>query len=289
MVSERSRSFLSWGLRFLLAGIFILSAVAKLRGIDRFELYIFSYGFLSLNVSFLLARLCIAVELVLGLFLLAGWYPRWLRLATLGVLIAFSIFLCYAALIGRSDSCQCFGQWMHMDPLLSLLKNAVIIVLVLLHFRWFPLRESTPRWWLPTALALVLATVPFVVSVPDNWMFGIQRLPYDEEALSRSLADEGALSAYGLGEGHRMAAFVTQGCPYCKLAREKMASIVQRHQIDSTRIVYLLPSDLPDGQFIDITYGSRPLLMLLDGREVVATYHYRNIDEKQIATFLKTE
>ena len=64
-------------LRVLLAAVFIVSAVAKLFAIDDFELYIFSYGFFSLNVSYLVARLCIAAEFLVGLFLALGWWARW--------------------------------------------------------------------------------------------------------------------------------------------------------------------------------------------------------------------
>lgn len=60
------------GLRVFLAALFLVSAVAKLLAIDDFELYIFSYGFLSLNVSYLAARLCIAAECWLGLMIALG-------------------------------------------------------------------------------------------------------------------------------------------------------------------------------------------------------------------------
>jgi len=39
--------------------------------------------------------------------------------------------------------------------------------------------------------------------------------------------------------------------------------------------------------FLRITYGARPLILLLDGGKVVATYHYRNINERQIARWLR--
>ena len=41
----------------LLGVFFIVSALAKLVDIDQFEIYIFSYNLLSLNLSFLVARL----------------------------------------------------------------------------------------------------------------------------------------------------------------------------------------------------------------------------------------
>ncbi len=284
-METRSRAVLSWTLRLLIAAVFCLSAIAKLVGIDQFEVYVFSFGFFPLTACYLLARLCIAAEFILALFVLGGWYPRTMRLATVGLLVFFSLFLCYSALVGRNESCQCFGQWVDMNPLQSLLKNAVLLLLVLLNYRLLSPRRLLCRW-VPLILALGLAVVPFVVSVPDNWMFGAGRLPYNEELLKNELHADGALASHGLGSDRRLLAFVTKGCPYCKISREKLDAISARHGIAADRIVYLLPSDLPDNLFIEITYGSRPLLMLLDGDSVVATYHSRNIDEKEVARFL---
>ena len=53
--------------RMLLGAFFIWSAVAKLIDIDRFEVHVFSYNILSLNLSFLVARLVIVCELLVGI------------------------------------------------------------------------------------------------------------------------------------------------------------------------------------------------------------------------------
>ena len=69
-------------LRILVGVIFSVSAVAKLVAIDDFELYIYSYGWLPLSVSYVVARLCIGWEMVLGGLLLTGWWKRCTRTAT---------------------------------------------------------------------------------------------------------------------------------------------------------------------------------------------------------------
>ena len=120
-------------LRILLGVLFIFSALAKIKGIDHFELYVFSFGWLPLQVSFILARLCIGLELALGVFLLLGWFQRLARAITLGLLIFFTLFLCYVLLVGRDDSCQCFGQLVSLSPAASLLKNAVMIAMVIVY------------------------------------------------------------------------------------------------------------------------------------------------------------
>ncbi len=286
-MSSASR-WAAWLLRGLLAALFLVSAVAKLVAIDDFELYIYSFGFLSLNVSYLAARLTIAAEFVLGLLIAVGWWRRWVNLAALAMLILFSLFLCYALLVGRSDSCHCMGRLANMPPAVSLLKNAVLVVLVLLYGR---LGGASPAPRLApvaaSAAALGVLVAVFCISVPDNWMFGPEEARFDRALLEESVADGGLMADYELDEGHRLVAFVTPGCPYCRMAREKLGSIVNRHHLDSNRLQYIEPTDLPGSLFLQITYGQRPFVVLLDSGRVVTTYHYRNIDERQVARFLR--
>lgn len=279
-------------LRGLLAALFLVSAVAKLMAIDDFELYIYSYSFFSLNISFLVARLCIAAELLLGLMIALGWWRRWVNLVALALLLFFSLFLCYALLIGRTDSCQCMGRLADMSPAVSLLKNAVLILMVLGYIRLS--RQTgksrvarTPRVIVTIVLAVAVLVAVFCISVPDNWMFGPEESRYDRPLLEEAIGPDGLLSDEHLAEGHQVMAFVTRGCPYCRMAREKLGSIVKRNHLDASRVHYYEPSDLPEGLFLRITFGQRPFVVLLDNGVATTTYHYRNINEREITRFLR--
>ncbi len=271
-------------LRLLLALVFAVSSVAKFMAIDDFELYIYSYGFFSLNFSFVVARLCIAAEFILALLLATGWWLRWVRLAALLLLVAFSCFLCYALLAGRSDSCQCFGRMADLDPAQSLLKNAVLILMALGVKESKSQRVKKSKSVVAVVVGIAVVVAVFCVSVPDNWAFGDDEGAYNKTVLDASLSADGAL--YDYSHGHQLVAFVTPGCPYCRMTREKIGSMTRRHQLDTAYIHFVEPQDLPSGLFLDITYGQRPFVFLLDEGEVVVTYHYRNINEKRISSFL---
>ena len=271
-------------LRLLLPTVFILSALSKLVAIDQFELYIFSYGLLPLNLCYIAARLCIGAEIVIGVFTLFNLWPRTMRIATLSLLILFSLFLCYALLAGRSDSCQCFGNLADFPPAASLLKNSLLILLFLLYYKL----DGTPDSYRLTrvvgsCLVVPLLVLPFLISVPDSWYFRASHEPYDSQALEEALQ----LQHLERRDAH-LVAFVTRGCPYCRMTQQKINSIASRHDIDTTRIRYIEPTDLPGDLFLRVTYGARPLVLLLDADTVVATYHFRNIDEAQIASLLAT-
>lgn len=284
MASDRV-GWVPTALRVALAAVFVVSAVAKLMAIDDFEMYIFSYGFVPLNAAYILARLCIVAEAALGVLLAVGWWRRWVSLAALCLLLFFSLFLCYAALAGRDDSCQCMGRLADMPPAVSLLKNAVLTAMALgvnmsERRKGVGKKEGRGRCIVATVGCVAVLAAVFAVSVPDNWMFGASEMPYD-----KALLDE-VVEERDLGSGHMMVAFVTPGCPYCQLSREKIGSIVKRHGIDTVSIAYLEPGDIGAQRFMDLTYGSRPLIILLDDGTPVATYHYRNISEAELAGFL---
>lgn len=290
-------------LRLFVGLLFVVSAVAKLVAVDAFEVYIFTYGFFPLTLSYLIARLCIVAELIVGVALVAGLWPRLSVVAAALLTLAFTCFLCYAALSGRTDSCHCMGNLVEFNPVQSMVKNAILL-LMLCGARFGTLWHWRPRWYWAALLFVALAVVPFVISVPDNWRYRSAREVYNAESLSRMLATDDFAD---IAEGRHAVAFVTPGCGFCKLATEKMLAIGRRHDIDADRFVFISPRidstqtaveamtpgnfaytlrQLPVNEFFDITYGQRPLIMLVEADSVVATYHLRNIDERQIADWL---
>ena len=283
---------------------FVASAVGKLIDIDSFEVYFFSFGFVSLSVSMVLARVVVAVELLLGIFLLCGIMPRRAALLMLMLTIVFCCFLGYAEWIGRHDDCHCMGVLASLPPIVSLMKNAVLVVLLLLLLRC-GLYEWTARWyvWLPLMVALTAGV--FMVSVPDNWIFGKGEEAYNAELLDILSAEESPLHDAQIGEGRKVVVMASEGCAYCRMALKKLKAIADRHDLDEDDFVVILASQkseaaddgipmlqgrryvISNADFLQLTYGARPIILLMEDGEAVASYHYRNIDENEIAQFLK--
>lgn len=293
-------------LRMALGALFIVSAIAKLIGIDRFEIYIFSFNLLPLTWSMMAARLVIVAELLVGIGLIANIAKRLVDTCALLMLVCFTLFLGYAALSGRTDSCQCMGSLVEFDPLQSIAKNAVLLLLLVVAMGARPW-SWRPRWfvWLPVVLAPTVTV--FVLSAPDNWLFGPSDEIYNAEQLDSAIAPDGELAPLKLAEGRHAVAFLSPGCQFCRMADEKLTHICRRNGLDSTAFVYIIPAAdstvapltldtvsfirpghlVPPMTFALITYGQRPMLMLMENGKVTATCHYRNINEKQIVDFLK--
>ena len=284
-------------LKILLGLVFIFSAVAKMLGIDQFEVYVYSFGFFSMNWAFFLARICIAGEFLLGVGLVSNLCNRLTTTVTLLVLLLFTIFLSYTALIGRTDNCQCFGSLVEISPVKSIIKNAVLIVLTLL-VRRVPSFNWRPKWYLWAIAIVAPFAAVFILSPLDSWMFKQKGAPYNEKYYNETFKSSEVFQQADLGEGRKLVAFVTPHCPYCKMALQKIETFQRRHDLDSNAIVYCVPQSmdtvsvdyrpfyLNDTAFIYITYGNRPLLMLVQDGEPKETYHYRNINEAEIVAFL---
>ena len=83
-------------LKVLLGLVFIISAVLKILEMDRFEIYIYSFHFFSLNFSYLVARAAIIVELVLGIGLIANYLHKLMWWGSMVLLLGYSLLLLYA-------------------------------------------------------------------------------------------------------------------------------------------------------------------------------------------------
>lgn len=297
--------------RVLLGLFFIVSAWAKLRGMDNFEIYVFSYNILSLKVSFLAARILVVIEFILGIGLISHAWKKFVDICTLLALVFFTCFLGYAAIIGRTDSCQCMGQLIDMDPLQSIFKNAVLLLVLLFAMKaqeWTRL----PKWLIWTgAIAAIVASFAYVFirSAPDNWLYPAGEELYDHEYFDKAMSAEGDLAGLNLQEGRHLVAFLSPTCHLCQMTNDKMIHIYRRHDLDSTLFHYItyaqdtniVPLTIDDTSFSRpsylvspktfayITYGQRPMVFLIEDSKVVHTFNYRNIDEDVIVKFFEGE
>ena len=351
-------------LKIILGFFFIVSSLAKFVSVDNFNIYVFSFGFLSFRLSVIVGWLAISTELLLGVALLSNRHHRLVCLLNVLMLIGFTLFLLYAWFIGRNDSCHCMGDLLPFDPIHSILKNAVLILSLL--FVWkYSSRDFTPRWWLvlpmvvlaqglivlagfrgwirmnffdlqySTTLSLLMA----VVAVVGSFSFSRRRwvellmflvpyiavfvlctaaclapvrgsVPVNGELLSKTIGSEGVLADSGLAKGHKVLSFYSKSCQYCRRTSETLSMIQSRHNLSAEAFVTIFPGDTVHGldafynspyavrfspyaisndDFVKITYGSAPLVVLLDNGIVVETYGSGYISESKIVEFVRED
>lgn len=285
------------------------SSLSKLFSMESFELYVFSFEILSFDLASLFARGVVIFELLLGLCLALGIYLKPVKWLTALTLAAFSAFLLWRMLVGDNESCHCMGDLVDMNPLQSLLKNAVLAVLLALFWK----SEDTEGWLsrrralISSILALVTVISVFCITPPDAY-FRRGRVSDDLMAEDfKPVAD-----SLGYSSGRRAVCFYSAQCPYCANSASKMASIIRRNGIQAEKVSVLFMQthtnqdsvaldffhkhgeDLVLGyswlhpyRFLPLTNGAMPLVVLLENGELVKEYDYLSISESEIADFLR--
>ncbi|MFN2440331.1 MAG: MauE/DoxX family redox-associated membrane protein [Chitinophagaceae bacterium] len=94
------------------------------------DFFIQSFHFFN-DQSLALSIIMITLEVMAGIALLIGWRKK-LVLNLLFILIAFFTFLtAYAYLSGKFKNCGCFGDCLPITPLISFLKDIILLALIL--------------------------------------------------------------------------------------------------------------------------------------------------------------
>ena len=293
-------------LKVLLGLVFIVSAVLKVVDMDRFEIYVYSYHFFSLNFSFIVARLAIILELVLGIGLVSHTLHKMYWWGSMAMLGGYTLLLIYALTLGRTDSCHCFGDFLQLDPKQSLIKNGLLMLLFLLIYRM----ESwkTPFRWLILCLTVMASTIAvFMISPPDNLTSNSDPDQNLQTELFNDMLNDAPLDSLSLREGKQVVCFFSTSCDYCQMAARKLSLMQQFYGFPEENITYLFMGNeesiggfyeqSESAQYRDVLYpdvarllkainGNFPVIVFLEEGEVVFEYGFRNMDEGEIKTFM---
>ena len=283
----------------------MLSAIAKLSSMESFELYVFSFGFASFDLCSIAARAVIILEFLTGASLASGIYFKLFRNIGALSLGLFSIFLIWRFLVGDTDSCHCMGDIVDMNPIQSLVKNLVLGIILI--YVW-NCPERYLEYCRPAAAIATLAAVisVFAINPPDAF--------YRHGRVSNDLVLDSfspVADSLSLSEGKKIVCFYSASCEHCKLCAQKMSGIIRRHEIpvDNVKVIFMqthadqdsvslgffrehggeliLPySYLHPYDFIPLTNGSMPLVVLMEDGKLVKEYDYLSLDENEIAGFL---
>ena len=300
------RSFGKSSLKVLLGLVFIVSAVLKLLDMDKFEIYIYSYHFFSLTASFMVARLAIILELVLGIGLISNCLHKLMWWGSMVMLVGYTLLLLYALVEGRTDSCHCFGDYLQLDPKQSLVKNAVLMLLLLLIYKMEGWR--TPFRWLILCLAVMASTIGvFVASPPDNYTDAYAPEQHLQRGLFYAMLEDAPLDSLHLKEGKQVVCFFSTGCEVCQMAAHKLSLMQQYYGFPPENITYVFMGnedgiakfyeDSESARYRDVLYrdvvtllkvinGNFPAIVFLDNGEVVREYGFRNMNEAEIKAFM---
>ncbi len=238
----------------LVGSVFILAAILKLISIDEFEIYIYSFDILNFLFTTFVSRIIIIGEFILGLFLILKINYKFTLRISLLTLSLFTLFLIYVAIFRQDANCHCFGEFVELNPLESIIKNLILILLLLLsqlsaisgqrsavssQSSEFRVQSQRSKSKVLSSSFLVLIVV-FIISPPDS----IYKMIYSTEKEVSSIDlyesfDEvmkidfkeneivfDSVSVFDVKE-KQLIVVVSSGCKYCRLGLKKLSLMMK--------------------------------------------------------------
>lgn len=154
--------------RILVGALFIFSGFIKLNDPLGFSYKLeefFSTDVLNLPFlepyALLIAVFVVIYEVVLGVFLLIGYKPKFTVWSLLIMIVFFTFLTFYAWYFDKVKDCGCFGDFIKLKPVESFIKDLILLVLILILF--FGMKYIKPLFGkLPTT---ILALLGFILSL----------------------------------------------------------------------------------------------------------------------------
>lgn len=291
--------------------VFIYSAYTKIYSLESFESFQYSiveYVKLPWLLSALGARALIGLEAALGILITLHLFGKnkWILKLALALLAIFSIYLVYLWIYAGNDiNCGCFGDAIWMSPSTSLIKNAVLGLVILLIIRY---HRGLDFRYAKIAIPLIcigLVATPFIYyPLPDNQPQWLNKGHFQLDMSSFYAAGKKDAPAVDLRKGKHIIAFFSLKCPHCKMAAYKMH--VMKEKNPSLPIFMVLAGNdkyLPDfwkktnaqnipytrldGQtFTELVGYSWPVIYFVNNGWVEAETNYLSLNQATIETWM---
>lgn len=294
-------------LRVLIGLFFIATAVMKLFSLDSFEVYIYSFNIFNFVLCTVVARLVIMAELLVGFLLISKILYKYVWWLTQLMLVGFTLFLVYVAVFRHDANCHCMGDLVELNPVWSIVKNLVLMALML------PLRKEGDYVFKGKVAvgivgAVLSVAVPFALFPMDTVynMFGKNDNQINEKEFYASMRDSATVEL-NLGDGDYIFGYLAAGCKYCKLSGKKLDAIVEKNNLDTSRIVFFIwgtdksidKYKLETGathfryahigpvEAINIVNGQFPTYVFVRDGKPVKVADVRQLEERSVVEFLQ--
>ncbi len=154
--------------RVFVGVLFIISGFIKLNDPLGFSYKLQEYfGEDVLNLEFLIpyallfSVFVVVFEVILGVFLLIGYKPKFTVYSLLAMIVFFTFLTFYSAYFDKVKDCGCFGDALKLTPWESFTKDVILLVFILILV--YGLKHIKPIFSkLPTT---VIALLSFIVSL----------------------------------------------------------------------------------------------------------------------------
>lgn len=250
-------------LRVVVGLVFILSGLAKLFPIEPFEIIFVDLGVSNWLVAPFVARFIIAFEITLGLCIVFDlWIKNIIYKITLGSLAVFTLYLIYLLISKGNDvDCGCFGSFLALTPVESIIKNVVLILMLLL------IKRRHHNYGLINWLIIPFLAIAFLTTFLLNKV-GLQNASAIE---LNEVVDYSELpplyktdTKIDFSTGKKVVAYLSYGCPHCESAAHKLTYLKQEYEINNLYVVLGSKHEKNINVFLDNTKLDYPMIWMSD-------------------------
>lgn len=302
----RMRITIGLVLNLIIGLIFILSSILKLCSIEDFELYLFSFGIFRFSFYSFIARLIIGLELCLGVGYIINIHHKFFYYSIFTITVCFTLVLGYLLVTGSNENCHCFGDALNINPLESIIKNLILLILLKLSKRKSdPIIDIANRYFFIIFMSL-LFIAPFFVNPPSS----IKALISPARTINVQAFNKFIHSNPEIDWGRKTKAifFFSTGCNHCKMTARKASQIIENNNLPKENIMFLFwkvndnsvkeflsntGSEAIRYDFMDIvelltiTEGRVPAIVFYDNTGNPAVYNINTLDESKLIMLLK--
>jgi len=298
-------------LSVLLGMVFVFSAYVKLYPIELFELTFIDAGISNWVIAPYIARLFIATEFFLGFLLIFNLYLNRITLKlTLCMLVLFTVYLIILILTeGNSGNCKCFGNFISLTPLESIVKNIIMagIIFILYKFhKGFQFRFSRMA---ASGILIISLALPFILNPPDAFIsekiFNADKVNYDLGLDVLYNNPKVKAPAEELRKGKHIIAFMSMTCPHCRIGAYKLHIIKKKNPgipmfiilngdiedlkpfEDDTKATNIPYTILLGQDFIKIAGVQLPAIFWVNNGQVEKRTNYFQLNQAEIENWLK--
>jgi len=284
-------------LRIIVGLVFIVSAVAKLFPIEPFELIFIELGVANWLLVPFVSRTIIAVELFLGLAILFNtWFNNiiyYLAQAALFLFSGYLIFLLFTK--GNAVDCGCFGKWLALSPLQSLLKNLGLMAFLFLIKK--DRYSKGLKWVFPSLFLIVSFVAVFLIN-----KVGVQNVqgklinePIDLSALPAMYESQEKVN---FQEGKKLVVFLSAHCGHCTSAGYRLAHVVKERKPSNVILVlaaleeqYIQPFFDETGLILPFIWVDNTSFLQYTGGKIPAFIYVENgvLKKRWTGEFVKLE
>lgn len=224
---------LKGSISILLGILFLFSAYVKLYPIELFEFSFIEIKVANWTTAPYFARLFLALEFFLGILLILNTNGgnKLLAKFTCVTLLVFTVYLVFIiAFEGNEGNCGCFGTFIKMTPLESIVKNLILLSLNAVLFLPPHQKNYASNKSIIAAAAFASLVSPFILN-------GInEKAPPAENEINYMLKLDALYATHKkdipkieLRKGKRIIAFLSLTCEHCRIGAQKLNIIHSHH------------------------------------------------------------